>query len=249
MTATLSYFAISSIAYVCAVIFKDLPMGFWLAFTVHAAWVGLVGFGTMITEWEALVLYYIATTLFAIIGYVFAKNGHHPALVNGVYLSRTFYGFGTKSKPQTDQNGIARISGKMLFFIAIMITGIVVFELNIANFPKPWPGVIGTIIIVLDYVILYFSLRDEQEIFKSAEINRRNEVFSYVFWFGLAHFLFAMVYWMGCWLGSPTWFYDEMWNFWLTLITGAVAFVIHFLITSQSERSKDLYTPVPSTNL
>lgn len=238
MTATISYFVIASIAYVLATLFKNFTMGFWIAFTVHAVWIGFVNFSPEVTEWQALVFYYIAATIWAFLGFSFAKLWHHPPLLNGTYLSHAFYGFSAKPKPEADANGVARISSKMLFWLAWMVGAHIVFDLRVPGFPNPWPGVVATIAIIIGYCILFAILRNEHDIFKSTEKRRQAEVASYVFWFGLIHVIFAIWYFVAEAASSTTFFFDECWNFWFTLIIFGIGLLIAFLTSAGAEKAQ-----------
>lgn len=238
MAFTISYFVICSIAYIMATLFKNFSMGFWIAFTVHAVWIGFEGFGPLVSEWQALVLYYIAASAWAVLGFSFAKLWHHPPLLNGTYLSHTFYGFASKPKPNADHEGITRISSKMLGWLAWMVGAHIVFSLDVPNFPHPWPGIVAGIAIAIGYGVLYWFLADEDHIFKSDERNRRNEVLSYVIWFGAKHLLFGILYYVLQLTLSTTTFYTDLWNFWITIIVWGVCMLIAFITSAAARKAK-----------
>jgi len=239
MSEPLSYFVVGAAAYMMATLFKNFTMGFWIAYTLHAVWIGLQGFGLLVSPWQTLVLYYIVATAWAFLGFSKAKLWHDPPLLNGVFLSHAFYGIGMKPKVDADHEGISRISSKMLFWLVWMVGAFIVFSLQTPGFPSPWPGVVGTIAFIIGYLVLYAILRNEADIFKSSGRGRWGEVATYCFWFGMKHVLFALVYFILETATSTAFWYDDMWNFWFSLIVWFVCLLVTFLTSASARKSDD----------
>lgn len=240
MTVTLSYFTIVSIAYLIAAFCKDFSFGFWIAFTVHAVWIGLEGFGILISPWEELVFFYIAATAFALLGFAFVKVWHHPPVLNGIFLNYVFGGF-DKSKT-ADSAGIMRVSIKMITWLLLQIGAIIIFESQWPGFVAPWPGVVANVILILLYLLLYFLLRNETMIFTTGQ----NEVASYCFWLGLPQVVLCLMYWILQLILSSAMFFSDHWDFYSTLIAWGVFIIIIFATGAAARRGNmdQTYQPV-----
>lgn len=245
MIETISYVSIWALAFVFAVLAKNGFIGFTVSSVASFVWIGLVGFGPFVDPWDAKVLYGIVSLTGACLGWAFAMYFSAPPVLDILYLRHTYEGLLHKNPVQgKDPNGVARVLVKTFFFITLLFVSHVLYEITDLN--EPIGGLLGTLGLIISYVVWAFLIRRETSLFKSTK--PKEEARTYILVMAVIHIITFLVYWILDAVRNNVDFYDNRENFIALESVSGILLLLMLIIGAFTLRDpvmRNEYNPLP----
>lgn len=228
MVEPISIFTISTIAFLITTFHRNFFTGTSAAYLLHVVWTMFFAGGFTIPIYQVMVNWFLASLLWAVVGWTFATLWRVPPLLNGQYLYNRYKSKGGANNDMLGNipRGVSTTAAYIIGILAALALSHIPFELDVPNFPPPAGGVVTLALISIFYVVFYFLFRDRTEIFRSG--SPRNEVCTMVFFTWAIHAFYTIVYML--FDAFLTNFIAGQWYFYISLITGAVVFAFLWII-------------------
>lgn len=261
MPEPISLATIPVIAFIGGLYSGQASRGVTLALIVHTIWVWFYHRGAdfdPLYAYDLLLNWFYASLLAGLVGSIMTLAFDWMPIMDGASLSELFR---SKDGGRASFRKIGIILGKLILVFLIFSGAHVIYELNVAGFPKWAGGIVASGLIVLGWIAFALLFRSETDIFDAAPLGStgyhrftRSEVITYTLFAALTHFIYFTAYWISAWFWPNTvgflWLADQ-WYFYMSLILmggiGVIMVIVALVFLRNREDLINKYKKVPET--
>lgn len=254
MPAAISLLTIPVLGFLFGLLTGIWEKGLAVALIIHVVWVMIWNYGDPFTfpaeHNELLPNWFWSSMLASITGAVMTWRFGFERLLDGERLTTLFW---KKDEERVEMGELARVIGKLLAVLLILIGGHVIGELRVAGFPEPHPGWVCSVLVALGWVAFGFLFRNEERVFPPLPAGTRgikkftqNHIAIYAVFAAVGHFAYVTAYWIWDFIVDDTTWITNQWYFYSSLIIFGAILVIMVVLGFFLFDTKSGYTKLKS---